>query len=103
VRDQQQTVSGEAIMKEGFNAFEMAQAQFDRVADMLGLEGGVRELLRWPMREFHFTIPVRMDDGSVKVFRGFRIQHNDLRGPAKGGSASTPRRRPTRCGRWRPG
>jgi glutamate dehydrogenase (NAD(P)+) len=72
-------------MKEGFNAFEMAQAQFDRVADMLGLEGGVRELLRWPMREFHFTIPVRMDDGSVKVFRGFRIQHNDLRGPAKGG------------------
>ncbi len=72
-------------MKEGFNAFEMAQAQFDRVADMLALEGGVRELLRWPMREFHFTIPVRMDDGSVKVFRGFRIQHNDLRGPAKGG------------------
>jgi glutamate dehydrogenase (NAD(P)+) len=72
-------------MKEGFNAFEMAQAQFDRVADLLALESGMRELLRWPMREFHFTIPVRMDDGSVKVFRGFRIQHNDLRGPAKGG------------------
>jgi glutamate dehydrogenase (NAD(P)+) len=55
------------------------------VADLLGLESGVRELLRWPMRKFHFTIPVRMDDGSVRVFRGFRIQHNDLRGPAKGG------------------
>jgi glutamate dehydrogenase (NAD(P)+) len=72
-------------MSEKFNAFEMAQAQFDRVADLLGLESGVRELLRWPMRKFHFTIPVRMDDGSVRVFRGFRIQHNDLRGPAKGG------------------
>jgi glutamate dehydrogenase (NAD(P)+) len=72
-------------MSETFNAFEMAQAQFDRVADQLGLEPGVRELLRWPMREFHFTIPVRMDDGTVKVFRGFRVQHNDLRGPAKGG------------------
>jgi glutamate dehydrogenase (NAD(P)+) len=72
-------------MSASFNAFEMAQAQFDRVADLLGLEPGVRELLRWPMREFHFTIPVRMDDGTVRVFRGFRVQHNDLRGPAKGG------------------
>jgi len=72
-------------MSDKFNAFEMAQAQFDKIAETLGLEPGVRELLRWPMREFHFTIPVRMDDGSVKVFRGFRVQHNDLRGPAKGG------------------
>jgi len=68
-----------------FNPFAMAQRQFDAVADMLGLENAVRELLRWPMREFHFTIPVRMDDGSMQVFRGFRVQHNDLRGPAKGG------------------
>jgi glutamate dehydrogenase (NAD(P)+) len=72
-------------MSREFNPFEMAQAQFDKVADMLGLEPGVRELLRWPAREFHFTIPVKMDNGSVRVFRGFRIQHNDLRGPAKGG------------------
>ncbi len=72
-------------MSTSFNPFEMAQAQFDKVADMLGLESGVRELLRWPSREFHFTIPVRMDDGSTRVFRGFRVQHNDLRGPAKGG------------------
>ena len=72
-------------MTKTFNPFEMAQAQFDHVADMLGLDSGVRELLRWPMREFHFTIPVRMDDGSTRVFRGFRVQHNDLRGPAKGG------------------
>ena len=71
-------------MSEKFNAFEMAQAQFDRVADQLSLEPGVRELLRWPMREFHFTIPVRMDDGTVKVFRGFRVQHNDSARPGQG-------------------
>ncbi len=68
-----------------FNAFEMAQTQFDRVADMLGLDSGTRELLRNPLREYHFSIPVKMDDGSVKVFQGFRVQHNDARGPAKGG------------------
>ena len=68
-----------------FNAFEMAQKQFDGVAEKLGLDQATRELLRNPMREYHFNIPVRMDDGSVKVFRGYRVQHNDARGPAKGG------------------
>ena len=68
-----------------FNAFEMAQTQFDKVADMIGLDQATRDLLRNPFREFHFSIPVRMDDGSVKVFRGFRSQHNDARGPSKGG------------------
>ena len=68
-----------------FNAFEMAQRQFDTVADKLQLDNGLRELLRWPQREYHFTIPVTMDDGSVRVFKGFRVQHNDARGPAKGG------------------
>ncbi|PWB70010.1 MAG: glutamate dehydrogenase [Holophagae bacterium] len=72
-------------MVKEFNAFEMAQRQFDAVADKLQLDAGIRDLLRWPQREYHFTIPVRMDDGSVKVFRGFRVQHNDARGPAKGG------------------
>lgn len=69
----------------GANAFEIAQQQFDRVADMLDLGSGARELLRSPMREFSFAIPTRMDDGSVRVFRGFRVQHNDARGPCKGG------------------
>jgi glutamate dehydrogenase len=69
----------------GFNAFEMAQAQFDKVADILQLEESVRDILRQPMREYHFNIPVHMDDGKVKVFRGFRVQHNDARGPGKGG------------------
>ena len=67
------------------NAFEMAQRQFDEVADQLGLDDGVRAILRWPLREYHFRIPVRMDDGKLKVFNGFRVQHNDARGPAKGG------------------
>lgn len=70
---------------EGFNAFEMAQRQFDKVADMLDLDPGARELLRDAKREFQFLIPVRMDDGRVKVFKGFRVQHNDARGPSKGG------------------
>ncbi|HAF63194.1 MAG TPA: glutamate dehydrogenase, partial [Anaerolineaceae bacterium] len=49
------------------------------------LDPQVREYLRWPMREYHFRIPVRMDDGNMKVFEGFRVQHNDARGPCKGG------------------
>ena len=67
------------------NAFEMAQKQFDGVAKQLKLDPGVAEVLRWPMREFSFRIPVRLDDGSLKVFQGFRVQHNDARGPNKGG------------------
>ncbi|MBP7706411.1 MAG: Glu/Leu/Phe/Val dehydrogenase [Candidatus Aminicenantes bacterium] len=69
----------------GFNAFEMAQKQFDAVADLLELDQPTRDLLRQPLREYHFSIPVRMDDGSVRVFKGFRCQHNDARGPCKGG------------------
>jgi glutamate dehydrogenase (NAD(P)+) len=72
-------------MKSPFNPFEMAQAQFDKAADVLGLDQPTRDLLRFPLREYHIAIPVRMDDGSVKVFRGFRIQHSDARGPCKGG------------------
>lgn len=73
------------MKSEGFNPFEMAQAQFDKVAEILNLDESVRDLLRNPNREYHFNIPVRMDDGSYKVFRGFRVQHNDARGPGKGG------------------
>ncbi|MBE3088601.1 MAG: Glu/Leu/Phe/Val dehydrogenase [Chloroflexi bacterium] len=67
------------------NAFEMAQKQFDGVARLLNLDPQVAELLRWPMREYIFRIPVRMDDGSLRVFQGYRVQHNDARGPNKGG------------------
>ena len=67
------------------NAFEIAQQQFDKVADQLGLDEQVRQILRWPAREFHMHIPVRMDDGTIRVFEAFRVQHNDARGPNKGG------------------
>jgi len=73
------------MAEKSFNPFEMAQAQFDRVAEMLSLDQATSDLLRTNLREYHVSIPVRMDDGSAKVFRGFRVQHNDARGPAKGG------------------
>lgn len=68
-----------------FNAFAMAQTQFDKVAEVLNLDEATKDLLRNPIREYHFSIPVKMDDGTSKVFRGFRVQHNDARGPGKGG------------------
>jgi len=67
------------------NPFKLAQAQFDHVAEQMRLDEAVRSILRWPLREFRFQLPVRMDDGSIKVYFGFRVQHNDARGPAKGG------------------
>jgi glutamate dehydrogenase len=67
------------------NAFQMAQQQFDQVAGQLKLDEQVREYLRWPLREFSFRIPVRMDNGQIRVFNGFRVQHNDAIGPCKGG------------------
>lgn len=68
-----------------YNPYTMAQEQFDKAAEMLELEQAAKDLLRVPMREYHFSIPVRMDDGHIKVFRGFRVLHNDARGPGKGG------------------
>ena len=72
-------------MSSTLNPFEMAQKQFDAVADQLDLSPDTRALLRNPLREFHFMIPVRMDDGHLRAFRGYRVQHNDARGPNKGG------------------
>jgi glutamate dehydrogenase len=68
-----------------FNTFVMAQAQFDKAAVWLDLDLATRELLRSPLREYQFLIPLRMDDGTVKTFKGFRVVHNDARGPGKGG------------------
>jgi glutamate dehydrogenase (NAD(P)+) len=72
-------------MAEITNPFKIAQSQFDHVANLLHLDPEVAALLRWPRREFKFQIPVRMDDGSLRVFFGYRVQHNDARGPTKGG------------------
>ncbi|MDH3591591.1 MAG: Glu/Leu/Phe/Val dehydrogenase [Planctomycetota bacterium] len=67
------------------NPFKIAQAQFDEAAERLGLNSAMREFLRWPQREYHVTLPVRMDDGSSRVFHGYRVQYNSSRGPTKGG------------------
>lgn len=72
-------------MSENLNPFAIAQAQLDEAARVLQLDPAMHAFLREPMREFHFTIPVHMDDGSVRSFKGFRVQYNDARGPAKGG------------------
>ncbi|NMA79139.1 MAG: Glu/Leu/Phe/Val dehydrogenase [Clostridiales bacterium] len=71
--------------KTDYNPYENAQTQFDNVANMVDLEQSARELLRQPSREYHFTIPVKMDDGTTKVFNAYRVHHNDARGPIKGG------------------
>jgi glutamate dehydrogenase (NAD(P)+) len=65
--------------------FKTAQKQLDEAAVIMKLDPAAHELLRWPLRELHVTLPVRMDNGSTKIFHGFRIQHNDARGPNKGG------------------
>ncbi len=67
------------------NPFEIAQQQLDEAAEILGLDEATHQMLRWPLRELHVTLPVRMDDGSHKVFHGFRVQYNDSRGATKGG------------------
>ena len=67
------------------NPFEVAQQQLDEAAELLELDSALHHLLRWPLRELHVTLPVRMDDGSTKIFHGFRVQYNDARGPTKGG------------------
>lgn len=67
------------------NPFTMAQQQLDTAAEKLGLEPAIHELLRWPMKEIKVTLPIKMDDGSSKIFHGYRVQYNRARGPAKGG------------------
>ncbi|HSV30575.1 MAG TPA: Glu/Leu/Phe/Val dehydrogenase [Atribacteraceae bacterium] len=67
------------------NPFQMAQQQLDDCARIIRMDAGVHMLLRYPKREIHVSIPVRMDDGTLKVFQGFRVQYNDVRGPTKGG------------------
>ena len=70
---------------ETLNSFANSQRLFDNAADLLQLDAGMREILRTPQRELTVTFPVKLDDGSIEVFTGFRVQHNIVRGPAKGG------------------
>ncbi|MHB1522751.1 MAG: Glu/Leu/Phe/Val family dehydrogenase [Candidatus Dormibacteria bacterium] len=77
------TAAAEAA--EAANPYETAQRQFDQAAAILDLDPGLRQVLREVRREFTVNFPVRMDDGSIRVFTGYRVQHNLTRGPAKGG------------------
>ena len=72
------------------NPYDMAVAQFDEAADRLGLSQAMRAILRKPKRELIVNFPVRMDDGDVEMFTGYRVQHNINRGPAKGGIRFSP-------------
>jgi glutamate dehydrogenase (NAD(P)+) len=67
------------------NLFEYSQKQLDNCVRILNLGPDIHAILKVPMRELHVSLPVRMDDGSIKVFQGFRVQYNDARGPTKGG------------------
>ncbi len=73
------------MSKTSSNPFAMAQQQLDTAAEKLGLEPAIHEFLRWPMKEIKVILPVRMDDGSTKIFHAYRVQYNTARGPAKGG------------------
>ena len=70
---------------EEINSFEMAKKQVDITAKYLGLDPGSVEKLKHTKRELIVHFPVQMDDGNVKIFTGYRVQHNVARGPAKGG------------------
>lgn len=83
--ERRETLPEKSAAGEVLNPFAIAQAQFDKAAEILQLDAVMRKFLRQPMREFHFTIPVRMDSGRSEVFQGFRVQYNDARGPGKGG------------------
>src|SRR5580704_16603561 len=71
--------------REDLNPFRIAQIQFDMAAEFLKLEPGLRQILRTPKRVLEVSIPTKMDNGQVKVFTGYRVQHNVSRGPSKGG------------------
>jgi len=71
--------------KNGLTPYEEVNLFFDQAAERLKLPDGLREMLRRPWRELRVQVPVRMDDGNIKVFTGYRVQHNGARGPYKGG------------------
>lgn len=79
------TIKTWAKVSEDLNPFRIARRQFDTAADKLKLDPGLRDVLRTPRRALSLSLPIKMDDGTIKVFQGFRVQHNNARGPCKGG------------------
>lgn len=72
------------------NPYHMAVQQFEAAAERLNLSEDMREILRVPKRELSVNFPVRLDNGRIKTFTGYRVQHNVIRGPAKGGIRYSP-------------
>ena len=72
------------------NPFESMMSRFDEAARLLDLDPNLYAVMRWPNRELTVYIPVYMDDGHVEIFKGYRVQHNFARGPAKGGIRYSP-------------
>src|SRR6266851_3111809 len=85
LKSQTQPMVPRIAPREDLNPFRIAQIQFDMAAEYLKLDLGLRQVLRTPKRILEASIPTKMDNGQVKVFTGFRVQHNVARGPAKGG------------------
>jgi len=73
------------------NAYDVALENFDTAADALGLNNDTREMIKYPERILMVTVPVRMDDGHIRRFEAYRVQHSSVRGPCKAASASTRR------------
>jgi glutamate dehydrogenase (NAD(P)+) len=86
------TASGQAdgVVRGMSSAWKVALQQYDRAADRLNLSPAVREVLRYPKREVTVHFPVQMDDGTIRMFTGYRVWHNLGRGPAKGGMRFHP-------------
>jgi len=78
-------------VSEDLNSFTIAMRQFDSAAEKMRLDAGLREVLRRPRRALSMSLPVKMDDGSIRVFEGFRVQHSNARGPCKGGIRYHPK------------
>src|SRR6185312_5764873 len=79
-----------AAVADEFNPLFSAEARLDNAAERLGLDDGMRKVLRAPAREVTVNIPVPLDDGRLEVFTGYRVQHSIARGPAKGGIRYAP-------------
>ena len=83
-------VSSSTAHSKEFNPFEAMAERFNIAADHLGLDQGLRDVLRTPDRELTVAIPIKMDNGTMRVFTGYRVQHNFSRGPCKGGIRFAP-------------
>ncbi len=81
----------EAQATRHINPYEVALAQYDRAVEYLKLPRGIKEFLRVPKRELHVNFPVRMDNGDIRIFTGYRVHHNTVLGPSKGGIRYAPR------------